>query len=124
MRLLEIIASTRKVQHRLHECAESIRKTEQRKQDQNMARTEPPNPLEVRAIVSYDQKTVTDATAQDKRNHSTQESIKNATWAAFYAVAAYAVITTFMWCQMMKQTRAMNGQLEQMRTSNKLAKTQ
>jgi hypothetical protein len=74
-------------------------------------------PLEVRTVVSFDQKTVADAATQDQRNHATQESIKNATWAAFYAVTAYAVITTLMWCAMLEQNK-------QMRTANNLAKTQ
>lgn len=70
-----------------------------------MVRVEVPQPLEVRAVVSYDQKTVADATAQDQRSRATQESIKKATWAAFYAVAIYAAITTCMWIAMKEQNR-------------------
>lgn len=111
MGFLEVLIWVCKVQRRLHKYAESIRNAEHGKRNQEMTRTEPSKPLEVWAIVSYDQKTAADTTAQDKRNHATQESIKNATWAAFYAVAAYAVVTTFMWCQMMKQTRILDQQL-------------
>jgi len=100
-----LLAGLRKVQNALHECAESIRRAEQCKRNQEMMRTQPSKPLDVRAVVSYDQKTVTDAATQDERSHTTQESIKNATWAAFYAVAAYAVITTFMWLSMIEQNR-------------------
>lgn len=77
-----------------------------------MRSTEPSKPLEVRAVVSYDQKTITDAVAQDKRNHTTQESIKNATRAAFYAVAAYTVVTTFMWCAMIQQNKIASRTLQ------------
>jgi hypothetical protein len=96
------LAWLRKVQHALHECAESIRRTEQRKRNQEMPRNEP---VEVRAIVSFDKQTIADTTAQNERNYAAQKSIKNATWAAFYAVAAYAVVTTFMWYAMMQQNK-------------------
>ncbi len=110
---MEFIAWLRKIQHALHECAESIRRTEQCKWNQEMMRADPSKPLDIRAVVSYDQQTVTDAATQDERNHTTQESIKNATWAAFYAVAAYAVITTFMWCAMMEQNKLARESIHQ-----------
>src|SRR6267378_1080623 len=102
---MDFLAWARKIQRRIHEYAESIRDAEHRKRNQKMNRIEPPKPLEVQAVVSYDEKTAADTAARNKCTDTTQNSIKNATWAAFYAVAAYAIVTTFMWCQMMKQTR-------------------
>jgi hypothetical protein len=48
-------------------------------------------PIKVEAIVAFNQQTVANVAAQDQRNHATKNSIKNATWWAFGAVAAYAV---------------------------------
>lgn len=70
-------------------------------------------PLNVKAVVSYDQQTVADATAQNKETNTTQKSIKEATWGAFYAVAAYAVVTTFMWCAMIEQNRLSKESIHQ-----------
>ncbi len=113
---MRFLAWLRQIQNALHEWAESIRRTEKRKRDQQMPRDKP---MEVRAIVAFDDKTIANTTAQDERNHATQNSIKNATWWAFFAVAANAVVTTFMWCQMMKQTRILEGQLSLARDANR-----
>ena len=81
------------------------------------------DPLEVKALVSFDEKTVADATAQNERSNATQESTKQATWAAFYAVAAYAVVTMFMWCAMINQNkiaiRALKQTTENFRTDER-----
>src|SRR5579864_2872755 len=110
---MSVLTWLRKVQQALHERANSILRAEQAKGNQEMRRAEIPQPLEVRAVVSYDQKTVTNTASQDNRSHATQESIKNATWAAFYAVSAYAVITTFMWCAMIQQNKIASAALKQ-----------
>jgi hypothetical protein len=75
--------------------------------------------MEVRAIVSYDEKTVADAKAQAKSEHATQESIKKATWAAFVAVSIYALITLGMWYEMRKTTQAAQTQLSLMRDADR-----
>ena len=85
---------------RIHEYAESIRKAEHRERNQNLP---PDKPIEVRAVVSIDDKTMANFAAQNKSDNPTQKSIKNATWAAFYAVSAYALVTVLMWCSMMEQ---------------------
>ena len=95
----------RKAQNALHECAESIHNTEERKKEQCLPSDKP---VEVRVVVSYDENTVADAKTQAKREHATQESIEKATWCAFVAVSVYAFITLLMWCQMMKQTKEMH----------------
>jgi hypothetical protein len=71
------------------------------------------DPLKVQAVISFDEQTVADTTTQNERNHRTQESIKNATWWAFGAVAAYAVVTTFMWCAMIEQNKIAARALQQ-----------
>jgi hypothetical protein len=110
MGFLEILAWARKIQHRLHECAESIRNAEQRKRNQQLP---PDEPIEVRGTIALDQKTMADFAAQNQSNNPTQQSIKNATWAAFYAVAAYGVVTVFMWCSMMEQNRLTRINIQQ-----------
>lgn len=102
MGYLKILAWARKVQQRLHQYAESIRYTEHRKGDQQLP---PDKPVEVRGTISLDKQTMADFAAQNQSKNPTQKSIKNATWAAFYAVAAYAVVTTFMWCAMLEQNK-------------------
>lgn len=59
-------------------------------------------PVEVRAVVSYSDKTVADAQAQHTEDHKTQKSIKKATWAAVVAASIYALISLYMSCQMVK----------------------
>jgi hypothetical protein len=110
MGFVNFFAGIRKMQRRLHECAEAIGYGNKREGYEQMM---PDKPIDVLAVVSFDEKTKTDQAAQNKRTNTTQESIKNATWAAFYAVAAYAVVTTFMWCQMMKQSRIAGETLRQ-----------
>lgn len=63
------------------------------------------DPLTVQAIVSFDEKTVTDMAARNKESTAIQKSIKKATWAALGAVAIYAVVTMFMWCAMLRQNK-------------------
>jgi hypothetical protein len=77
----------RKIQHTLHKCAESIRNAEKGERNQQLP---PDKPIEVRAVVSFDEKTIADATAQNKSTNATQKSIRNATWAAFFAVAIWS----------------------------------
>ena len=73
----------------------------------------PEKPVEVRAVVSYDQLTIRNAQTENDRNHATQESIKKATWFAFVAVSIYALITLAMWFQMIKQNRIARDALSQ-----------
>ena len=70
-------------------------------------------PLEVKATVSLDEKTLAQITAQPKSPDPIQNSIKNATWAAFYAVSAYAVVTAFMYCAMIEQNKIGSKALRQ-----------
>jgi hypothetical protein len=107
---MTILAWIRKVQGALHKCAESIRNAEHRERDQAVP---PDKPIEERAVVSFDEKTVADAKSQGEREHAIQESIKKATWAAFVAVSIYALITALMWCQMIKQNRIASAALLQ-----------
>jgi hypothetical protein len=102
------LAWLRKVQQALHKCAESIRKSEERKKEQCLPSDKP---VEVRAVISYDENTVTDAKSQATSEHATQKSIKKATWYAFVAVSVYAFITLLMWCQMIKQNRIADAAL-------------
>lgn len=105
-----VLAWIRKIQHALHECAESIHRSEERKRNKQLP---PDKPIAVRAVVSFDDKAVADAKTQAEREHSTQESIKNATWLAFVAVAIYALITLGVWFQMIKQNRIASAALSQ-----------
>lgn len=63
-------------------------------------------PPKVEAIVSFDQKTVTDAKAQHAEDHTTQESIKKAAWCAFVAASIYALIAAYQGCLMRRATVA------------------
>lgn len=56
--------------------------------------------------VHFDEKTVRDSETQINRQHSTQESIKRATWCAFIAACIYAAIATWQLVEMRKATRA------------------
>lgn len=76
-------------------------------------------PIEVHAVVSYDENTVADAKAQAKSEHTTQESTKKATWAAFFAVLAYALITSLQWYEMRKTTKATQDQLALLRDADR-----
>lgn len=107
---MRFLAWIREIQRRLHECAESIHRNEERKRNKYLP---PDKPIEVRAVVSFDEKTVADATTQSNRTHTTQESIKKATWYAFFAVAIYALISLAMWCQMIRQNRIASAALIQ-----------
>src|ERR1700751_1150859 len=89
-----------KIQHALHECAESIRNSERRKKEQSLP---PDKPVEVRAVVSYDELTVRNARADRDRSHGTEVSMKTAAWAAVAAASIYAVITLGVLCQMIRQ---------------------
>jgi len=70
------------------------------------------DPIEIRAIISLNEQLARDIATQDECNRTTQNSIKNATWAAFYAVSIYSLITFGMWFQVRKQTGAILKQLE------------
>ena len=104
------IAWVRKMQHALHECAESVRNAESRKKEQYLP---PDQPIEVRAVVSYDELTVRDAKTDSDRSHATQKSIRKATWYAFFAVAFHGVITLCMWIQMIKQNKLASESIKQ-----------
>ena len=110
MGFLEILAWARKVQQRLHKYAESIHNAEHGKGDQQLP---PDKPIEIYGTISLDKKTMADFAAQNQSTNPTQESIKNATWFAFYAVAAYAVVTALMWCSMMEQNRLARASIHQ-----------
>ena len=108
-----LLTGLRKVQRALHKYAEAIRRDEHGNGYQESQRMGPPQPLDVHAIISYDQQTKADETARDERSHTTQESIKKATWAAFGAASLYAFISLFMWSQMKHQTEIANKTLRQ-----------
>jgi hypothetical protein len=115
---MAVLAWLRKIQHALHECAESIRRAEEHKRKLKMPSDDP---VEVRAVVSFDKEFVRDSAAQDERNHAIQNSIKNATWAGFGAVTAYAIITTLMWWAMRDQTKLLTHQVKDATTGLHLA---
>jgi hypothetical protein len=100
----------RKAQNALHKRAESIRREEERDRRQTMPIDEP---VKVSAVVSFDNKTTADATAENSRNHATQEGIRRATRNAFVAASIYAFITILMWRQMNKQTEIASTVLRQ-----------
>src|SRR5450755_2151637 len=108
---MAILAWLRKIQRTLHQCADAIRNAEERKRKGNMPSNS--DPLEVKAVVSLDEKTMANFAAQNQSTNPTQNSIKKATWAAFYAVSAYAVVTAFMWCAMIQQNKIANRALQQ-----------
>jgi hypothetical protein len=114
---LGLLAWIRKIQYALHECAESIRNAQNRKKEQHLP---PDKPMEVRAVVSYDESTVRDAKADSKRSHDTQQSIKKATWAGFVAVFLYAIVTAFMWRAMIEQNKIATIALNQSTQSFRL----
>jgi hypothetical protein len=102
MGFFEVLAWARKVQHRLHEYAESITNAEHRESDQQLP---PDKPIEVRAVVSLDEKTMAKFAAQNHSENPTQKSIANAPRASFWAVVAYVVVTAGMWCAMLHQNK-------------------
>jgi hypothetical protein len=71
------------------------------------------DPIQVHATVSLDKQTIAEIAAQNKPSQTTQESIRNATWAAFYAVVVYAVVTALMWCAMIQQNKTASKALRQ-----------
>src|SRR5882762_852782 len=79
----------RKIQNALHQCAESIRHAQERNRHQHMPVNDP---VKVQAVVSFDDKTVTDSQAENDRYHATQQGIHKATWAAVVAASIYAFI--------------------------------
>lgn len=95
------IAWIHKVQQALHECAESIRRSEERKRNKQMPVN---NPTEVRAIVSFDDKTVRDAETQAEKDRRVQNSIKKAAWSAFVAASIYSLISAYQSCELRKAT--------------------
>jgi hypothetical protein len=99
---MEFIAWIRKIKNTLHECAESIRHAEERKRHQELPDNQP---VEIRAVVSFSDKTAGDAKAENDRTHAIQQSIKKATWGAVVAASVYAFIAGFQSCQMVKQNR-------------------
>lgn len=54
-------------------------------------------PKEVRAVVSYDDQTIRNTKAEDKRKQATQDSIKHAAWSTFIAASFYALIAVCQW---------------------------
>jgi hypothetical protein len=105
---MSFLAWIRKIHHALHECAESIRNANRRKKEHRLPSDKP---IEVCAVVSYDKDTIAQVKADNERNHTTQESIKKATWAAVVAASIYALISLLMWHQMVKQTKMSHTQL-------------
>jgi len=105
--LLTLRAWTRKIHDALPNHAESEHGADEGERDEEF----PPD--RVRAVVSFDDETIRTTQAEAERQYTTQNSLKNATWAAFVAVSIYALITTLMWCQMIKQTRIASAALRQ-----------
>jgi hypothetical protein len=94
----------------LHKCAESVRREEGGNLQPEI---QPSQPVEVRAVVSFSDKTEGDTKAENDRAHATQVSIRNATRGAVVAASVYALITLLMWCQMIKQNRIARAALRQ-----------
>jgi hypothetical protein len=67
----------------------------------------------IRTIVSFDDKTIRRTQSEGDRQHSTQDSIKKATWAAVVAAAIYALISLLQWRQMLRQSRIASDTLGQ-----------
>jgi hypothetical protein len=105
--LLSIRAWIRKIHNALPNYAESEHGADEEERDEEF----PPD--RVRAVVSFDDETIRTTQAEAKRQYTIQNSIKNATWAAFVAVFIYALITILMWRQMIKQTRIASAALRQ-----------
>jgi hypothetical protein len=100
---MKFLAWIRKVHYALHKCAESIRRSEERKRNEEMPVNEP---TEVRAVVSFDNKTVRDAETEHEEDRRIQRSIKNAAWCAFVAASIYALIAAYQGCEMRRATVA------------------
>jgi hypothetical protein len=96
--------------------SEAVRATGEGKQRQESA---PDKPKEIRAIVSFDDKTVGDTKAERAEYNGIQKGIRNAAWAAFVAATIYAVISLGMWCEMRKTTKAEEGQLALLRDADR-----
>jgi hypothetical protein len=110
------IAWLLKVQNAVHQCAESIRRSEKRKKDKQLP---PEKPIEVHAVVSFSDEEKRDTKADSGRAHNTQNSIKNAAWAAFVAASIYALIASLQWCEMKKTTKATQDQLALLRDADR-----
>src|SRR5713226_2091385 len=105
--LLTLRAWIRKIHDALPNHAESEHGADEGERDDDF----PPD--RVRAVVSFDDETIRTTQAEAERQYTAQNSIKNATWAAFVAASIYALITTLMWFQMIKQTRIASASLRQ-----------
>lgn len=104
------LAWLRKLQNALHQYSETTRIAD-KKENERCLLTQ--RPVEVHAVVSYDKDTVAEAKAQACRAQFTQNSIRKATWAGFWAVSVYALITLLMWCQMIRQNKIAYRSLQQ-----------
>jgi len=100
----------REIKDALQECSKAEHISEKAERHEELP---PDKPVEVRAVIAFDDPTVRDTKAENERQHATQDSIKNATWFAFVAVSIYALITVLMWCQMIKQNRIASAALLQ-----------
>jgi len=97
----------REVHNALQEQPESSHDGEEVKRGQNRPRDR------IRAVISFDDQTVRTTQAEARLQHGTQESIKNATWAAVVAAAIYALISLLIWGQMIKQSNIASTALRQ-----------
>jgi hypothetical protein len=97
--LIFLRACIRDVQHVLEQFGDSSQagnKTERRSNE----------PVQVRAVVAFDDKARQDTKAEAERQYRAQNSIKNATWCAFLAAIVYAGIAAYQASEMRKATKA------------------
>jgi hypothetical protein len=105
--LLTLRASIRRIHDALPNHAASVHGADEGERDEEL----PPD--RVRAVVSFDEETIRTTQAEAERQYTTQNSLKNAAWAAVVAATIYALITVFMWFQMIKQNRIASSALNQ-----------
>jgi hypothetical protein len=103
-RLMEAINGLKKA---IQEHSESIRAAEK------LGRREVPSGEAAHRIIAFDEKTVQDAGKESDRQHSTQNSIKRATWFAAIAASIYALISLAVWRQTIKQSTIAGAGLRQ-----------
>ena len=62
-------------------------------------------PSQVRAVVSFDDKTIGDTQSEAKKDRDIQDSIKKAAWSAFVAACVYALVAAYQSCEFREANR-------------------
>jgi hypothetical protein len=100
MFLRRILEAVKDVKKAIQEHTKSVHAAEEGERDKK------PCSEVVHRIIAFDDKTVSDVRADSDRQHSTQNSIKLATWCAVVAAIIYASIAAYQGCEMRRATRA------------------